>query len=398
MKFFQIYDELPPLFQTFGKVLTIATQNGFYQLRTAIMWEVLNDLIAEGCEAQVMSTVIDEMIEMCLIKNNTENLSFLNPAMVDIIFDVCTPIQVHSITTALVQRLEPIADSDFRVPLLMATLYHNLNDQISLEQFLFSKGYRMFLEKSRDWSEDERNRWKEIIDEEIQGAGHDTRSVLGSDFHYPLILENDWGVAPQLPLVKMYSPPIAFGPMGHSLAVLCVGIFHEYKDFHGASSRGQREQANKSASNRYLQEMAVVEAFLSEHGLGSAYEHVKKENALIQRLATPATSDDEVQEKANWVLNELVPVFVEDRLRRLYKLIVKLREGDCIPTVIQGADLPLRLAYEALRKGSTASERNRNDAAQGEYNLETLSIGPLKHRHRRSHFGASAFFLDQKIR
>jgi hypothetical protein len=368
MKFFQIYDELPPLFQTFGKVLTIATQNGFYQLRTTIMWEVLNDLIAEGCEAQVMATVIDEMIEMCLIKSDKENLSFLNPAMVDIIFDVCTPIQVQSITTALLQRLEPIADSDFRVPLLMATLYHNLNDQISLEHLLFSKAYRMFLEKSRDWSEDERNRWKEIIDEEIQAAGHDTHSVLGSDFHYPLILENDEGIDPQIPLIKMYTPPIAFGPMSHSLAVLCVGIFREFKDFHSSSPVAMGlHRASKSASTRYLQEMAAVEAFLSEHGLGASGKQVTKEKALIQRLATPAGSDDAVQEKANFILNELVPIFVEDRLRRLYALVIKLRAGDGIPAVIQAADLPLRLAYEALRNGSTTSERNRSDAAQGEY-------------------------------
>jgi hypothetical protein len=50
MWFSLIFDELPPLFQTFLKVLSIANRTGFFKLPGSIMWMVLNDLIANGVE------------------------------------------------------------------------------------------------------------------------------------------------------------------------------------------------------------------------------------------------------------------------------------------------------------------------------------------------------------
>ena len=160
------------------------------------------------------------MIEMCLVKRDKAKLSFLSPALADIVYDVCTPIQIHSISKALIERLEPMVDSDFRIPFLMAILHHNLDDQEPTEQFYFSKAYFTFLVESQEWSEDDQNRWKEMFDDEIRAAGHDTLVVLGSDFGYPTIL-HEKGIGPNLPLLRMYSPPVSYGPMGHSLAVVC---------------------------------------------------------------------------------------------------------------------------------------------------------------------------------
>lgn len=42
MRFSQIFDELPPLFQVFCKILTISARTHFYRLPRTILWEVLN--------------------------------------------------------------------------------------------------------------------------------------------------------------------------------------------------------------------------------------------------------------------------------------------------------------------------------------------------------------------
>ena len=48
MRFSQVFDGLPPLFQTFCKILSLTTRTGCFDLPRTVMWEVLNDLITEG--------------------------------------------------------------------------------------------------------------------------------------------------------------------------------------------------------------------------------------------------------------------------------------------------------------------------------------------------------------
>lgn len=48
MKFAQVFDELPPVMQIACKVLAISARTQFYRLPRALLWETLNDLIAEG--------------------------------------------------------------------------------------------------------------------------------------------------------------------------------------------------------------------------------------------------------------------------------------------------------------------------------------------------------------
>lgn len=152
MKFTQTYDELPPLFQTFTKVLTMATRGGYYSLPRKIMWEVLNDLIAEGVDHNVLHTVIEEMVDMFHIREGTNctgdpDISLMNPALADIAYDVCTPVQIESICMALIERMEPIQDSDFRVPFVMASFYHRIGSNEHVMKHLWKKGYAMFQAK-----------------------------------------------------------------------------------------------------------------------------------------------------------------------------------------------------------------------------------------------------------
>jgi len=53
-----VFDELPPLFQTASKVLTIATRSGFYELPRGILLDVLNRLIADDVEDGVFNIIL----------------------------------------------------------------------------------------------------------------------------------------------------------------------------------------------------------------------------------------------------------------------------------------------------------------------------------------------------
>jgi hypothetical protein len=73
-------------------------KRGFFKLPLTLLWEVLNDLIAE-VDADVFDIVIKEMKEMCWLsqEDNQTVVIFQCPAIGDITMDVCTPVQVQSI-------------------------------------------------------------------------------------------------------------------------------------------------------------------------------------------------------------------------------------------------------------------------------------------------------------
>ena len=283
-------------------------------------------------------------------------LSFQSPALADIAFDVSTPIQVESIGNALIERLEPLVRLDFQVPLVMAYLYHLTKQDEDQKKALWLQGYRALLQ--RGLNETQLNKWKEYIDEEIQAAGYVTKEVLGSGFS--VTVPERKAVGKRLPLLKIYSAPVSLGPMGHSLSVLTRNTFHELGIFHGytAEAAEKLRSANESASQRYLREMAIVEKFLTENGVPGPVETLQEERDMIAFIAKPAESDEDVQNKAQTILDEFVPRFVSTRLERLHALVEKLRLGP-IPPVIQRADTALRRAYEALR-----APKCRTDAVQ----------------------------------
>lgn len=362
MRFAQLYDDLPPLLQFFTKVLHVATRRGLFKLPRSIMWETLNDLIADGVDGGEMAIVLDEMTEMHLVaiaeENGEEVLSFRTPALGDVAMDVCTPLQIRTISKALVDRLGPISSKSFKVALVLADLHMVLEQRAQAQRF-WREGYHAFLEETQLWPTSEINLWKEMIDDEIESAGYKASEILGTSFFYPVVDKRSVGI--ELPLLKVYIPPVAFGPMGHSLSVICRNIFHEFGIFHGAKDQDSDRllRATATATERYLKEMEVVDQFLAQHGLATPVAHQEGERACIQYISSPAESDRGVVAKARQVLNSYIPFFVESRLKKLRDLVDEFRQQTVVPEVVQSSPTALRRAYEALQ-----SSQCKNDAAQ----------------------------------
>lgn len=360
-RFAQLYDDLPPLFQLFSKVLHIATRKGYFKLPRKIMWEALNDLVAKGVEGGEMTIVLEEMKEMYLVavekENGNEVLSFRNPALGDIAIDVCTPVQIETIGKVLLERIGSMSSSSFKVPLVLADLNCLLN-RTEVVKSLWHQAYQGLMEQSKDWPTAEVNLWKEIIDDEIRGSGFQSTDILGDKFSYPISSNRSAGT--ELSLLKLYVAPIAFGPMGHSLSVICRNVFHEFGIFHGMSENDMMRlvESTQSATERYLKEMEVVNAFLADHGFETPLNHIESEQAAIEFLASPPSSDGDVMAKANQILGVYIPYFVEARLQKLRDLTAKLRNGPT-PDVLKYSPAALRKAYEVI-KSSTC----RNEAAQ----------------------------------
>jgi class 3 adenylate cyclase len=361
MRFTQIYDDLPPLFQTLLKVVAIATSGGFFKLPLTLLWAVLNDLIAEGVDADVFDIVIKEMKDMWLLKLSQEDgqnvVIFQCPAIGDIAMDVCTPVQVSSIARALIDRLQPAVSNCFKIPFVVASLYHLLGEQEATKLALWRQGYDAFLEQSTGWVEAEAARCKELITDVIDGAGYSSFDVLGEKLCY-----SDTGLCMKplsrsVQLFWFYEIPVSFGPAGHSLSVITRNTFHEYGTFRGATEEAIQKlrSSTASASNRYMKESLVLEEYLEENGFGSS-EELEEERLMIELISRPAESGSAVVTKATTFLEEYRPRFLDGRLRRLKLLIVKLREGEGVPSVIENAPKAIRLAYKAMQAPGCRSD------------------------------------------
>uniref|UniRef100_A0A7S3P845 Guanylate cyclase domain-containing protein n=1 Tax=Amphora coffeiformis TaxID=265554 RepID=A0A7S3P845_9STRA len=355
MKYTQLFDELPPLFQTFLKVLTMGTKGGFFPVPRTMMWEVLNDLIEEGVERHVFDIVVKEMQDMHFIAfgqgcTGEQAISLLNPAMADITFDVCTPEQIDTICAALLDRMEVIVDTQPSVSFVMATFHHRLGSGDAMMIHFWRKGYSQ-LKKIFSRPNSKVNMMKEIIDEEIKACGLDPQDVLDKEFSYPLI--SDSSIGTNLPMCKVYMGPITLGPMGQTLTVLTRNLFHEMKHFRLDKPAEKRRLmlSFETASERYCEEVQVVERFLAEYGLEVGDRQLTEEFELIMDLAQPANCPDVVQTKAVRALNELIPIFIEGRRERILQMYRKVREEKVLPQPMQGADPILQKAFEALQSG-----------------------------------------------
>lgn len=364
MRFHQIYDELPPLFQMLTKVLSVATGKGYFKIPRYVVWETLNDLIAKGVEANTFSIVLDELVDMFLLKIEFEGdenvLSFRHPALGNIAYEVCTPVQIAAIRRALLERLEPVRSMNFRVPLVMAQLYHDLREQEETKKELWRSSYEAFKAESAQYSERETRKWMELIEDEIEAAGYQACDIVGDGVR--VLCPPIDAVPHTLPLLKIYSAPVAFGPMGHSLSVITRNTFHEWGAFHGAKKDAiaSLRTATASAAKRYLREVALVEGLLSEYKFGLEEEDARKERSIIQFLAKPAVSTDNVKLKARRILEEFVPQVVESRLKRLHLLIEELRKQEA-PDFIRRTSAPIKKAYFCLKSNE---EKCRQDSAQ----------------------------------
>jgi hypothetical protein len=206
MRFHQIFDELPPLCQTALKVLTVSSRNGFiYHLPQLILWEVLNDLIADGIEWDVFTTMVSELAHLDIVKieSNDEKdvLSYQCPAFADVAYDVSTPVQIQCIALALGERLLPRLNDSFVVPLVMASLHHLIGRTDSISRDYWIKGYNMFMDESIRWSETHKNKWKECIADEISSTGCSACEILGEQFCFTKFEPRTVGKI--LPLLKV---------------------------------------------------------------------------------------------------------------------------------------------------------------------------------------------------
>jgi hypothetical protein len=160
---------------------------------------------------------------------------------------------------------------------------------------------------------------------------------------------------------KIYTAPVAFGPMGHTLSVLTRNTFHELGSFYGtydADTVNALYDSTKSASFRYIREMDTIETYLAENGFPRRQEELQEERDMITYISKPALSEDEVQSKAATILDVFVPRFVQSRLNRLYAMVTLLHVGP-VPEVLLNGNRAILRAYQALR-----ADKSITDAVQ----------------------------------
>jgi hypothetical protein len=161
---------------------------------------------------------------------------------------------------------------------------------------------------------------------------------------------------------QIYSAPVSFGPAGHSLSVIFRNTFHEFGICSGAYSSNATETlyaASQSASRRYLQQVDAVEQYLTKNGITEGSDdELNEERDMILHIVQPAKDGNEVQRKAEMILNEFIPRFVQRRILRLHSLVNAMHKKD-IPDVILNADKAIHRAYMALR-----ADKDTTDATQ----------------------------------
>ena len=236
MKFSNVFDVLPPLLQTFCKVLTVASRTNFFELSRVIMWNVLNDLLAEGVEIDAYNIMIDEMIEMHLLKislnDEDEVLSLQCPALGDIAFDVCTPVQLKSIGGALIERLDPRVFDNFVVPFVLANLHDLVGCEYKVKEELWIQGYKRFLHAIPNWDTSLVARWKERIADEIRALGcTQPEVVMGKDPTSEIVFCKN-SISATMMILKQYHSPISFGPLGLTFNVITANLYLLCGEFH----------------------------------------------------------------------------------------------------------------------------------------------------------------------
>jgi hypothetical protein len=377
VRFTQLYDNLPPLLQMYYKILAVATRPGFVSVPQSIMWEVLNDMVATGVEDEEMNSLIEEMQAMYLIKLNHERtsdnadergpdvVSFQCPALRDIALDVCTPVQLESIRRALVDRFQPHTSSNFKVPFILADLKMALGEWPGLQKHLWRQGYKMFTEESRSWSAQTRDRWKAILEAEVEGAGFESRQVFGDEFWVPVFSRRS--IEPRLLHLHLYVGPIALGPMADTLTLICRNLYHSITLCNGAEN-GEDDAillvSMMNARDRYLGEMTLVESFLGfyvDETENRALERtLMMERSKIMEICSQPENAKDLVRKAVSFLDDYIPNFVQPRVERLRRMVHMLRIMGT-PQVVADAEPAIRKAYEIL---SASPDSMRSDAAQ----------------------------------
>lgn len=354
MKSAQIFDELPPLFQSVTKVLAIATRRGLFMVPTSVIKNVMDDLYG-GLNDNQIKTIIKEMVEMYLVKTESsggvDTVNFRAPSLGHVAMDVCTPNQIQTISSALVNRLGMVLNDNFRIPLLMALLSHDIYASDDTVNRYWRLGYENFVKESSCWTPGERNWWKERISDLVTSVDGNPTSLFGKDFSFAQVEEA--AVPPQMKEIKSYVAPITFGPMGHTLSVISRSLFQDY----GAHSRLDSEAKTKlrkafdSAKYRYLKQVKELEEFLAKENLGATESQQQSEREMIEHLCSESTSAEEVCDKAEKFITELVESTVLPRLERLRMFVCKNGNGSNQPSVIiESNNKAIQAAYSRLKE------------------------------------------------
>jgi hypothetical protein len=357
MRYSHVFDLLPPLFQTFCKILTVASRTTFFKLSKAIMWYVLNDLIAEGVENDVYKIVVDEMLDMNILKvvvqNDEDVLLFQCPALGDIAFDVCTDVQIKSIGSALIERLEPNLSDNYIIPFALANLHDLVGAEYNVKESLWINGYNRFLEECIRWDESAVTLWREIIVDEIRALGcSHPEVVMGADSIIRCGFTKNL-MSDSIMLLKQYHSPIALGPMGLTLSVITSNVHFLSGEFHGVLEETMRQVRNDliSGCERYLIELDIVEGYLSDLGFSAEIDMLQSERNVIGEILLPVKGVKDLDHKAALLYDHFIPTFVVGRVARIHGLAEKLQEMET-PCIVQQAEAPIRLAYDAMKSGT----------------------------------------------
>ena len=365
MRFTQGFDELPPRYQTFMKLLGILPTKGFvYLCPFHIISEVMDDIFDEGVETDWLETVLIELRDLYMIKVHGEGierrLSLYNPALADVVFDVSTPAQVQYMSTAILGRLEPHLTECYEVPMVCATLWGHLKDY-EQQKGMWIQGYTQLLKESSEWTEERLNALKFLLQQEMLNSLCCPELLLGGDFSFTVI-DDHTPISHKILMLKNYSAPISYGPLGHTFNVITRCTFREIRVINGGATEDENEKIryeSASAFSRFKQEVGIVENFLREKGYGESNEYLQKELELVEKCTTPGKSRVCVEMKAHIILDELLPHFVAPRLKRLHLVCARLRGVSEELDIMKFAPHPIRMAYSSLRLHD-----DRNDSVQ----------------------------------
>jgi hypothetical protein len=258
---------------------------------------------------------------------------------------VCTPIQVDSIATALIDRLKRM--TDFKTCFAVARLYHGLKQNESMKIQRWRDGYLGMIAASKDWPESELNRWKEVVEGEIESAGYEVFEILGEDFSYPIIRRKklDSGFM----ILWLLQAPISFGPMGHTLTFLFKSVMREQSVFNGKNENiAEFYSQRMSALNRYLAQLALVDQFIQLHDAQVSQSSIDEEVSMVKSLFGPARSSEDVIDKVSRILDDYITIRVAGRIDRLRRVAEILRSSSNLSLFDHAPD-PIRAAYMVLR-------------------------------------------------
>lgn len=90
-----IYYDLPPLYQTIVKILTMSAGKHSNKLPRDILRKVLNDMMPEGVDIAVLATAVDEMVKTFGLQFGEDHKVGLCFTVADVALELCTPDQIE---------------------------------------------------------------------------------------------------------------------------------------------------------------------------------------------------------------------------------------------------------------------------------------------------------------